>query len=103
MQQPALDHIRGLADDIALARRKAAAAQAELAAACVAYADARTAEDRRAGEGGRGPGRARLGEFVADEVSLLVREQPFAVRRLVARSRRLAGWFAHGVAGVSGR
>ena len=27
---------------------------------------------------------------MADEVSLLVREQPFAVRRLVARSRRLA-------------
>ena len=95
MQEPTLDHIRGLADDIAGARRKAAAAQAELAAACVEYADARTAADRRfaagTGDGGRAvPGGARPGEFVADEVSLLLREQPFTVRRLVARSRRLA-------------
>ena len=83
------DEVYGLAVDIAAARRRAAVAQAELAAACVAYADARLAADRRDG-GGRGRGRARPGEFVADEVSLLVREQPFAVRRLVARSRRLA-------------
>ena len=46
MQEPSLDHIRGLAVDIAVARRKAAAAQAELAAACVEYADARAAADR---------------------------------------------------------
>ena len=93
MQAPTLDHIRGLADDIVVARRKAAAAQAELAAACVEYAGARVAADRRtAAPAGRGagPGRARPGEFVADEVSLLLREQPFTVRRLVARSRRLA-------------
>jgi hypothetical protein len=90
MQEPTGDQVRGLAVDIAAARRRAAAAQAELAMACVAYADARTAEDRRDGDGGRGPGRAKPGEFVADEVSLLLREQPYAVRRLVARSRRLA-------------
>ena len=95
MQVPTLDRIRGLADDIAVARMKAAAAQAELAAACVEYADARTVSDRRTAAGtgddrGQRPGRARPGEFVADEVSLLLREQPFTVRRLVARSRRLA-------------
>jgi hypothetical protein len=93
MQEPTPDRIRGLADDIAAARRKAAAAQAELAAACVEYADARAASDRTTAAGAMSrprPGQARPGEFVADEVSLLVREQPFTVRRLVARSRRLA-------------
>jgi hypothetical protein len=89
VQESTGDQVRGLADDIAAARCRAAVAQAELAAACVAYADARAAVDRRDGDGGRGPGRARPGEFVADEVSLLVREQPYAVRRLIARSRRL--------------
>jgi hypothetical protein len=93
MQESGCDQIRRLAGDIAAARRRAAVAQAELAATCVAYADARVEADRLAAavEGQRtGPGRARPGEFVADEVSLLIREQPFTVRRLVARTRRLA-------------
>jgi hypothetical protein len=93
MQVATLDHIRGLAEDIASARRRAAAAQAELAAACVSYADARAEADRlnAVGGGGQGrPGRSRPGEFVADEVSLRLREQPFTVRRLIARTRRLA-------------
>ena len=93
MQELTLDHIRGLAGDIAAARRKAAAAQAELAAACVEYADARTTADWRTADADdrqAALGRARPGEFVADEVSLLLREQPFTVRRLVARFRRLA-------------
>ena len=84
------DDVRRLADEIADARRRAAVAQAELAAACVRYGDARTADDGRDRIGGRGPGRVRPGEFVADEVSLLIRDQPYAVRRLLARSRRLA-------------
>jgi hypothetical protein len=93
MQESTLDHFGGLAGDIAVARRKAAAAQAELAAACVKYADARTAADWRTADADdrqAALGRARPGEFVADEVSLLLREQPFTVRRLVARSRGLA-------------
>ena len=80
--------VRQLTDDIAIARRRAAVAQAELAVACLRYADARAAADRQANSAG-GPGRARPGEFVADEVSLVMREQPFVVRRLLARSRRL--------------
>jgi hypothetical protein len=47
MRESTLDDIRRLAEDIAVARRKAAAAQAELAAACVAYADARIADRTR--------------------------------------------------------
>jgi hypothetical protein len=93
MQESTLDHVRRLAGDIAVARRKAAAAQAELAAACVEYADARAAADWRTADVGdrqAALGQARPGEFVADEVSLLLRQQPFTVRRLVARSRRLA-------------
>jgi Domain of unknown function (DUF222) len=93
MRGPIDNQIRRLADDIAVARRKAAVAQAELATACVEYADARIASDRtsEAAERGRArAGRARPGEFVADEVSLLLREQPFATRRLVARARRMA-------------
>jgi hypothetical protein len=56
MKEPALDHIRKLAVDIVQAQRKAAAAQAELAAACVEYADARVAADRTIAdaEGSRG-------------------------------------------------
>lgn len=89
MEEHKGNDVRRLADDVANARRRAAAAQAELAAACVRYGDARTADDRCVANGGRGPGRARPGEFVADEVSLLLREQPFGVRRLLARTRRL--------------
>jgi hypothetical protein len=49
----------------------------------------RTAADREDERRGGGPGNARPGEFVADEVSLVLQEQLFAVRRLLARSRRL--------------
>ena len=77
--------------DIAAARREAAAAQARLAASCVRFAELRTeADHQETGPGRHGSHRAKPGEFVADEVSLLLREQPYAVRCLIARSRRLA-------------
>ena len=38
----------------------------------------------------RRPKRAKPGEFVADELSLLLRDQPYQVRCLLARTRRLA-------------
>jgi Domain of unknown function (DUF222) len=77
--------------DIAAARREAAAAQANLAASCVRFAELRTDADHQEIRPGRhGSHRAKPGEFVADEVSLLLREQPYAVRCLIARSRRLA-------------
>ncbi len=37
---------------------------------------------------GFGTSRAKPGEFVADEVSLLIRDQPYQVRCLIARTRR---------------
>ena len=77
--------------EIAAARREAAAAQARLAASCVRFAELRTdADHQEIGFGRHGSHRAKPGEFVADEVSLLLREQPYAVRCLIARSRRLA-------------
>ena len=64
---------------------------ARLADSCVRFADLRTdADHQEMGPGRHGSHRAKPGEFVADEVSLLLREQPFAVRCLIARSRRLA-------------
>jgi hypothetical protein len=74
------------------ARREAAAAMARLAEAAVQYADCRLAEDTAAGasSGLSRPKRAKPGEFVADEVALMLREQPYTVRCLLARSRRLA-------------
>lgn len=93
------------------ARRTMAAAQAGLAAASVHYANVRTAADRNAaGDGGprshcgsaSPPGRvrARPGEFVPDELSIVLCEQPMLVRRLLARTRRMATdlptvWEAH--------
>lgn len=74
------------------ARRGAAAAAARLAAACVAFAEERIETDRQlsgASTGDTRTGRPRPGEFVADEVSLLLREQPWTVRCLLARTRRL--------------
>jgi hypothetical protein len=103
-----LDHvnrIRDLSDEVVSARRAVAVASARLAEAAVQFADARTAADVKAGSHGdrdrTGPGAARPGEFVADEVSLLLREQPYSVRCLLARSRRLAAdlptvWRAYG-------
>jgi uncharacterized protein DUF222 len=72
------------------ARRDAAMAQARLAEATVRYADARVAGDTAAGVGSGRRRRAKPGEFVADELALMLRDQPYAVRCLVARSRRMA-------------
>jgi hypothetical protein len=72
------------------ARRDAAAALARLAEMAVAYADARIADDTAAGVGTGRTRRIRPGEFVADELALLLRDQPYQVRCLIARSRRLA-------------
>ena len=71
------------------ARRDAAMALARLAEVAVAYADARIADDTAAGVG-TGIGGSGPGEFVADELALLLRDQPYQVRCLIARSRRLA-------------
>ena len=73
------------------ARREAAAGLARLAGAALRYADTRIAEAVAAG----GPGSAKLnrakpGEFVADELAVMLRDQPYQVRCLLARSRRLA-------------
>ena len=64
-------------------------ALARLAEISMKYADMRTAFDRQDATAAR-PGRTKPGEFVADELSLMLREQPYAVRCLVARSRRLS-------------
>ena len=71
-------------------RRDAAAALGRLAEVAVAYADARIADDTAAGVGTGRTRRIRPGEFVADELALLLRDQPYQVRCLIARSRRLA-------------
>ncbi|HWJ53517.1 MAG TPA: DUF222 domain-containing protein [Propionibacteriaceae bacterium] len=77
---------------VADARRVAAAAQAQLAEAAVRYADLRLAEDTAAVDRQRPekPGRAKPGEFVADELALTLRDQPYQVRCLLARTRRVA-------------
>ncbi len=77
-------------DAITVARRQAAIAMARLAECCVRFAELRTAADQEVMAGL--PARdheAKPGEFVADEISLLLREQPYQVRCLIARSRRL--------------
>ena len=74
---------------MAAARRDAAKAQARLAEAAVRYADCRIA-DEQTDNHPSGPGRPKPGEFVADELSLLLRDQPYPVRCLLARSRRMA-------------
>ena len=78
-------------DALADARREVAVAHARLAELAVAYADERIAADRAEAEPGSrgGVGRARPGEFVADEVSLVLREQPYAVTCQLAQTRRL--------------
>jgi hypothetical protein len=75
---------------VADARRDAAMAQARLAEASVRYADARIAGDVAAGVGSGRRSRAKPGEFVADELALMLRGQPYRVRCLVARARRMA-------------
>jgi hypothetical protein len=77
---------------VADARREAAAAMARLAEAAVRYADARIAQDTAAitGSGLSRLKRAKPGEFVADELSVMLRDQPYQMRCLLARSRRMA-------------
>jgi hypothetical protein len=77
---------------VADARREAAAAMARLAEAAVRYADARIAQDTAAitGSGLSRLKRAKPGEFVADELSVMLRDQPYSVRCLLARFRRMA-------------
>lgn len=74
------------------ARREAAAAMARLAEAAIQYADRRIAEDlaARVGFGARKHTRTKPGEFVADELALMLRDQPYPVRCLLARSLSLA-------------
>ncbi len=96
---------------VAAARRELAVAAARLAEVSLAYADDRIADARvevastSAAGGGRGVRRPRPGEFVADELSVVLREQPWTVRCLLARSRRLesglpAVWAAFGCGDV---
>jgi hypothetical protein len=82
------DHCETLAarDAVADARREAAAALARLAETAVRYADCRIAGDTAAGIGSGRRSRARPGEFVADELALLLRDQPYQVRCLLAAS-----------------
>ena len=72
--------------------REAAAAAARLAEAAVRYADLRIAEDTTDAPASdcAGPKRPKPGEFVSDELSLLLRDQPYQIRCLLARTRRLA-------------
>ena len=76
---------------VADARREAAAALARLAGAAVRYADARITEETAAAKTSGSPRikRATPGEFVADELAVMLRDQPYQVRCLLARSRRL--------------
>jgi hypothetical protein len=76
-------------DAVEDARRDTARAQARLAGAAVRYADERIAE-AAAGSGLARLNRAKPGEFVADELAVMLREQPYQVRCLLARSRQLA-------------
>jgi hypothetical protein len=75
---------------VVVARRDAAMAQARLAEAAVRYADARIAGDTAAAVGSGRCSRAKPGEFVADELALMSRGQPYQVCCLVARARRMA-------------
>jgi hypothetical protein len=78
-------------ETVADARREAAKAQALLAEAAMCYADTRIAEETAAAATSGLPRieRAKPGEFVADELAVMLRDQPYQVRCLLARSRRL--------------
>ena len=80
---------RIVANEVAAARREVAMALARLAEISMKYADVRITSVGQDPPVSR-PSRAKPGEFVADELSLVLREQPYAVRCLLARSRRLS-------------
>lgn len=84
------DGLSDLFGSIAVARREIAASQARLASLCVAYAEGRRAQEVADRGGGGGSPRVRVGEFVADEVSVVLGVSPWEARCLVARSRRVA-------------
>ncbi|HEU4907311.1 MAG TPA: DUF222 domain-containing protein [Propionibacteriaceae bacterium] len=56
------------------------------------YADARIAQESVAAPESEAPrsNRPKPGEFVADELSVMLRDQPYQVRCLLARTRRMA-------------
>jgi Domain of unknown function (DUF222) len=91
-QRDDLGNVSTARDAAADARREAARAQAQLAEAAICYADARIAEETAAAPASDlpRPKRPKPGEFVADELSVILRDQPYQVRCLLARSRRLA-------------
>ena len=78
-------------------------AQAAAAEAALVYADLRRSEDAddpAFGVDGRGDRRARVGEFVADELAVMWCDDPWQVRRLLARCSRVRSglpsvWEAH--------
>ena len=82
------DRARSGSAAVAAARREVAVAAARLAEVSLRYADDRTGDASAASVGRRRAG-VRSGEFVADELSVVLREQPWAVRCLLARSRRV--------------
>ena len=84
------DRARSGSVAVAAARREVAVAAARLAEVSLRYADERVSDALSRPVGGAGRRRARPGEFVADELSVVLREQPWAVRCLLARSRRMA-------------
>jgi hypothetical protein len=88
---------------VADARREASRAQARLAEAAVRYADARIAEETAAAPDLPRLKRPKPGEFVADELSVMLRDQPYSVRCLLARSRRMASDLPTVWEGVSAR
>ena len=78
-------------------------AQAALAEAALAYADSRRqtdADDPTFGLDSRGASRARAGEFAPDELAVMWCDNPWRVRRLLARCGRVRSglptvWEAH--------
>jgi hypothetical protein len=85
------------------ARVQLVRAQAALAEAALAYADSRRradAADPGFGLDGRGVSRARAGEFAPDELAVMWCDNPWRVRRLLARCARVRSglpsvWEAH--------
>lgn len=84
----AVDDVASAGALVSDARRQVAIGQYHLAIACLAYADLRL-ERERAELPPDIRGRVRPGEFVADELALMLRQQPWHVRCLVNRTRRI--------------